>query len=62
MVAFEELENTSKYEWESISKRLKTWSTSNKMTIEEKYMRQFVALLLMPYDRPTVGYNSADVD
>ena len=43
MVAFEELENTSKYEWESISKRLKTWSTSNKITIEEKYMTSFVS-------------------
>jgi hypothetical protein len=43
MVAFEELENTSKYEWESISKRLKTWTTSNKITIEEKYMTSFTS-------------------
>jgi len=43
MVAFEELENTSKYEWESISKRLKTWTTSNKITIEEKYMTSFIS-------------------
>lgn len=41
LTCFEELENSSKYEWEAISKRLKTWATSDKITYTEKYMKSF---------------------
>jgi hypothetical protein len=41
LIVFEELENSSKYEWEAISSRLKTWATSDKITYTEKYMKSF---------------------
>lgn len=43
LVVFEELENTSSSDWELISKKLKTWTTSDTISYEDKYMKSYVS-------------------